>query len=79
MGNHYANVIAYNVTQEKIVDYLSILKRTAFVSPCVNKFTIIYDRDIYADFNEKLFPVSQISKFFNCAVMAVYLHDGSQF
>ncbi|AFY93635.1 hypothetical protein [Chamaesiphon minutus] len=79
MGNHYANVTVYNVTQEKIVDYLSSLKRTAFISPTINKFTVIYDRDISADCNEKLFPVSQISNFFNCAVMAAYLHDSSEF
>jgi hypothetical protein len=79
MGNHYSNIVVYDVTQEQLFDRFSSLNRVGFLSPTINRFTAIYDRDVHADFNEKLFSLSQLSEFLNCAVMATYLCDGSQF
>lgn len=79
MGNHYSNVVVYDVSQKQLFDYLSSLNRVGFISPAINKFTVIYDQDINADCNEEVFLLSQLSEILNCALMAAYLYDGSQF
>ncbi len=79
MGNHYANIVLYNVDRSALIDCLSNLGRTAFISPIVNKFIAIYDRDISADFSEHLFPISRLTELFDCGAIAAYVHDGTEF
>jgi hypothetical protein len=79
MGNHYSNIVVYNVDRVQLINYLSTLHRTAFISPTVNKFIAIYDRDISASFQEHLFSIKGLTKNLDCDAIAAYLHDGTEF
>lgn len=76
MGLFYSNFTLYGPDQQKVVDAVRRLRRTAYVSPTVNCFTTVYDREAeHQDFDVIEQVGRELSLDLQCPVMGVVLHD----
>jgi hypothetical protein len=76
MGLFYSNFTVYGPDQPQVVDILRDFGRTAFVSPKVDGFTTIYDRETEDQDFEVIERVGlEFSRRLECPVLGVVLHD----
>ncbi len=76
MGSFYTNIILYKASQKQVADLLAAQKRTAYVSPTVNNFTVVYDRKT-EDQDARVLKVlaEALTRQFQCSGMASLVHD----
>jgi hypothetical protein len=75
VGNFYTNITFQLPNQEQLIDYLTEVGRSTYVSPTINGFTVVYDEKSETQCQELFNLTSQLSRRFNCAALAVLVHD----
>jgi hypothetical protein len=76
MGSFYANITLRGPEQAEIVQALAHQKRTAFVSPTVDGFTVVGDQDCDSQDDHIIGSlVSYLSETLSCAALAILNHD----
>ncbi len=76
MGAFYTNITLYKVQQREVADYLAGQKRTAYVSPTMNDFTVVYDKATEGQDTDVLQGLAQsLTRQFKCAGLASLVHD----
>lgn len=76
MGNFYTKIILQGLSQESLADYLNLIGRKTYVSPTINGYTIVYDRES-ENKSQELFQLTyQLSDKFGCPALAILIHDG---
>jgi hypothetical protein len=80
MGSFYTNVALRGPDQRQILQALIQADRVAYVSPTVDGFTVIYDKET-EDQEEGVLKAlaSQLSKRFACPALAALVHDSDVF
>jgi hypothetical protein len=80
MGAFYTNVMLCGPKQKEVAQFMTQANRLAYVSPTVGKFTVVYDQETEnQDETTVLALASQLSEAFECAVLAVLVHDSDIF
>ena len=80
MGLFYTNIALLGANQAQVAQYLKQAKRTAYVSPTVNGFTVVYDKETEDQDTRILTDVAcRLSKKFKCATLAALVHDSDVF
>ncbi len=76
MGNFYANITLAGPTQTELLNYLRKESHDAYVSPTLDGFTVVYERECDNQ-NERILHslTSELSKEFNCPALFVVNHD----
>jgi hypothetical protein len=76
MGLFYTNVILYKVQQQSVANFLSKQGRSAYVSPTLHDFTVVYDKET-EDQDIKILKqlCASLTKKFECAAWASLIHD----
>jgi hypothetical protein len=76
MGNFYTNITLKGPQQEQILEYLSSLKRSAGVSPTINRLSVVLDERSDSQDTDELEGLSaDLSSKFDCVALAVLNHD----
>ncbi len=76
MGTFYTNVALYKPQQQPVADYLAKQKRTAYVSPTLNDFTVVYDKATEAQDADVLQNLTELlTRQFKCTGLASLVHD----
>jgi len=76
MGNFYTNITVHGPTQDKVADALSEMDRTAYVSPTVGGYTIVYDAECDDQDTEIIGRLTaDLSRQLECAAIALLNHD----
>ena len=79
MGNFYCNFTTHGPTHEEVIRVLNERGRTAFVSPTVDKNTIVYERSSNRLDEAEIDAVGGLlSAGLGCAVLAVAIADDSE-
>lgn len=80
MGSFYVNITLRGPEQAMVEKTLAEEKRTAFVSPTVNRFTVVCDRECDAQDVRTIGQVaSTLSEVLSCPAFAVLNHDDDIF
>lgn len=79
MGIFYTKITVKGVKQQNIADFLKQSKRQAYVSPMVNDCTVVFDKESEDDMEILCRLGSELSKVFQCPILAVFVHDGDLF
>ncbi len=80
MGLFYTNITLDGAEQKEIADYLNRLKRVAYVSPTVEKFTVVYDQETEDQNTEVIESLAaSLTKRFQCQALAALVHDSDVF
>lgn len=80
MGNFYTNITIRDVGQDQIVDYFTAKGRNAYVSPAIGGYTVVFDRETEQQEPSVIEALaSDLSRQFECAVLAVLNHDDDIF
>jgi hypothetical protein len=76
MGLFYSNFTLYGPDHQKVVDAVRRMRRMAYVSPTVSRFTTVYDREAEHQVFDVIELVGrELSLDLECPVMGVVLHD----
>jgi hypothetical protein len=76
MGLFYSNFTLYGPDHRQVVDAVRRLRRSAYVSPTMDRFTTVYDRESERqDFDVIEGVGRQFSLDLECPVLGVILHD----
>ena len=76
MGNFYTNLTLRGVDQRRVIETLGANYRKAFVSPAVNGMVVVYDEECEQQNKQDIEQLGRhLSALFNCAVLAVRIHD----
>ncbi|WP_406698389.1 hypothetical protein V5E97_05955 [Singulisphaera sp. Ch08] len=76
MGLFYSNFTLYGPDHRQVVDAVRCLRRSAYVSPTMNGFTTVYDRESERQHFDVIEGMGrQLSLDLECPVMGVILHD----
>jgi hypothetical protein len=76
MGLFYANLTVYPPHREALLDTLRRLNRTAFTSPTVDGYTVVFDQDNdNQDFDDIQRLGCEVTGGLSCAGLAAVLHD----
>ncbi len=76
MGLFYSNFTFHGPDHRQVVDAVRRLRRSAYVSPTVNGFTMVYDRESERqDFDVIEGVGRRLSLDLECPVLGVVLHD----
>lgn len=80
MGIFYTNITLYGPLQKQVVDCLLELKRTAYASPTVRNFTVVYDKETE---DQDLAVIQQLTSLltrkFACQALSTLVQDGDVF
>jgi hypothetical protein len=80
MGLFYTNITLLGASQAQVAQYLKRANRTAYVSPTVNGFTVVYDKETEdQDVRVLTDAACRLSKKFKCATLAALVHDSDVF
>jgi hypothetical protein len=80
MGIHYTNIALYGPDQKAVADHLVRLNRIVYVSPTVQKFTVVYDKEMEdQDPVVSHYLTSALSSTFVCPALATSIIDGDVF
>jgi hypothetical protein len=76
MGLFYSNFTLYGPDHQKVADAVRRMRRMAYVSPTVNRFTTVYDREAeQQDFDVIELVGRELSLDLECPVIGAVLHD----
>ncbi len=76
MGSFYTNITLYKASQKQVADYLARQQRAAYVSPTVDDFTVVYDRETEDQDAKVLKKLAEsLTKQFQCSGLASLVHD----
>jgi hypothetical protein len=76
MGASYTNITLCGPDREQIAQCLKQMKRTAYVSPTTDRFTVVYDKETENQNDADLMGLaSQLSAAFECPALAVLVDD----
>lgn len=80
MGLFYTNITLYGPNQQQIAQHLKTLGRAAYVSPTVDGFTVVYDKQTEDQDEKELIGLAcGLSRTFRCSALAVLVHDSDIF
>ena len=76
MGASYTNITLRGPNRDQIAQCLKQMKRTAYVSPTTDGFTVVFDEETENQDDADLMGLaSQLSAAFECPALAVLVHD----
>lgn len=76
MGNFYTNITLQGPGQDEVAEALGAMGRSAYVSPTLDGFTVVFDGECESQDNRVLKRLTaELTKRFGCAAIAVINHD----
>jgi hypothetical protein len=76
MGTSYTNITLRGPDRDQVAQCLKQMKRTAYVSPTTDGYTVVYDKaNDNQDDADLMGLASQLSAAFECPALAVLVHD----
>ncbi len=76
MGLFYTNIVLKGVEKQQVLTHLESLRRDAYVSPTVDGYTVVYDRESDEDYEALMQLSAGLSRDLSCPSLASIVHDG---